>query len=68
MTKLIKKNVKFVWSDECKESFCLLKEKLVSAPVLAILEGTEDMVIYSDASLRGLSCVLMQRGKVIAYA
>ena len=46
----------------------MLKEKLVTAPVLTIPDGTEDMVIYSDASLRGLGCVLMQRGKVIAYA
>ena len=60
--------MKFVWSNECEASFRLLKEKLVSAPVLSILEGTEDMVIYSDASLKGLGCVLMQHGKVIAYA
>ena len=68
MTKLIRKNVKFIWSEEGEESFRILKERLVSAPVLDIPEGTEDLVIYSDASLRGLGCVLMQRGKVIAYA
>ena len=68
MTKLIRKNVRFVWSDECEASFRLLKEKLVTAPVLSVPEGTKDMVIYSDASLKGLGCVLMQRGKVISYA
>ena len=68
MTKLIRKNAKFIWSVECEESFRTLKEKLMSAPVLAIPEGIDDLIIYSDALLRGLGCVLMQRGKVIAYA
>ena len=68
MTKLIRENAKFIWSDECENSFRTLKEKLVFAPVLSVPEGSDDMVIYSDASLRGLGCVLMQRGKVIAYA
>ena len=68
MTKMIKKNAKFVWFEECEGSFRTLKEKLVSSLVLAIPQGTEDLVIYSDALLRGLGCVLMQRGKVIAYA
>ena len=61
MTRLIRKNVKTIWSDEREESFIPLKEKLVSATVLIIPDGSEDMVIYSDASLRGLGCVLMQR-------
>ena len=68
MTKLIRKNVKTIWSDECEESFILLKEKWVSSTVLIILDGSEDMVIYSDASLRGLGCLLMQRGRVGNYA
>ena len=67
-TKLIRKNVRFVWWDECEASFRLLKEKLVTAPVLSVSEGTEDMVIYSDALLKGLGCLLVQRGMVIAYA
>ncbi|XP_071925957.1 uncharacterized protein [Coffea arabica] len=45
-----------------------LKEKLVSAPILTLPSGTEGFVIYSDASKNGLACVLMQNGKVIAYA
>jgi len=41
---------------------------LVTAPVLTILEGNEGYVVYSDASRQGLGCVLMQNGKVVAYA
>ena len=40
----------------------------MTAPVLTIPEGTEGFVIYSDASGQGLGAVLMQHGKVIAYA
>ncbi|KAL8113741.1 hypothetical protein AgCh_020872 [Apium graveolens] len=45
-----------------------LKRRLVSAPVLALPDGKGEFVIYSDASLKGLGCVLMQHDKVIAYA
>ncbi|GJY55074.1 putative reverse transcriptase domain-containing protein [Tanacetum coccineum] len=45
-----------------------LKDKLCNAPVLALPDGPEDFVIYCDTSEIGLGCVLMQRGKVIAYA
>jgi len=41
---------------------------LVSAPILAIPKGNEGFVIYSDVSKKGLGCVLMQNGRVIAYA
>ena len=41
---------------------------MVTAPVLTILEGNEGYVVYSDASRQGLGCVLMQNGKVVAYA
>ncbi|GJR82564.1 putative reverse transcriptase domain-containing protein [Tanacetum coccineum] len=53
---------------EQEEAFDTLRKKLCEAPILVLLEGTEDMVVYSDASYTGLGCVLMQRGKVIAYA
>ncbi|KAI3704110.1 hypothetical protein L1987_74323 [Smallanthus sonchifolius] len=39
-----------------------------SAPILALSVGTDDFVVYCDASIQGLGCVLMQREKVIAYA
>jgi hypothetical protein len=45
-----------------------LKHRLVTAPVLTLPSGTGGFVIYSDASYKGLGCVLMQNGKVIAYA
>ncbi|XP_076942660.1 uncharacterized protein LOC143612597 [Bidens hawaiensis] len=45
-----------------------VKEMLTKAPILALPQGTDDLKVYSDASLLGLGCVLMQRGRVIAYA
>nr|GFA01612.1 hypothetical protein [Tanacetum cinerariifolium] len=53
---------------EEEEAFQLLKDKLCSAPILALPEGSKDFVIYCDASLKGYGAVLMQREKVIAYA
>nr|GEW45829.1 hypothetical protein [Tanacetum cinerariifolium] len=53
---------------EEEEVFQTLKRKLCSAPILALPEGTEDFVVYCDASLKGYVAVLMQREKVIAYA
>nr|GEV49092.1 putative reverse transcriptase domain-containing protein [Tanacetum cinerariifolium] len=46
----------------------MLKRKLCSAPILSLTKGSEDFVVYCDASLRGLGAVLMQHEKVIAYA
>jgi hypothetical protein len=67
MTKLLRKNTPFVWSDECEASFQTLKEKLTTAPVLAVPETGKDYTVYCDASKNGLGCVLMQDRKVIAY-
>ncbi|GKE95321.1 putative reverse transcriptase domain-containing protein, partial [Tanacetum coccineum] len=50
------------------QSFLTLKENLCNAPILSLPDGAEDFVVYCDASNQGLGCVLMQRGKVIAYA
>ncbi|GJY89703.1 putative reverse transcriptase domain-containing protein [Tanacetum coccineum] len=49
-------------------AFQTLKDKLCNVPVLALPDGPKDFVVYCDASGIGLGCVLMQRGKVIAYA
>ncbi|GKB78625.1 putative reverse transcriptase domain-containing protein [Tanacetum coccineum] len=68
LTKLTQKNKKYEWGKEEKEAFETLKQKLCSAPILALHEGTEDFVVYCDASLKGYEAVLMQREKVIAYA
>ncbi|GKB04159.1 putative reverse transcriptase domain-containing protein [Tanacetum coccineum] len=58
----------FDWSEKAKAAFQLLKEKLCSAPILALPEGSENFVVYCDASRKGLGAVLMQREKFIAYA
>jgi len=68
LTALTQKKSKFEWSESCEKSFQLLKDKLTSAPVLTLPEGTEGFVVYCDASRVGLGCVLMQHGKVIAYS
>jgi hypothetical protein len=68
LTRLTRKNEKFQWSEECEQSFQELKQRLVTAPVLTLPSGSDGFVIYSDASHKGLGCVLMQQGKVIAYA
>ncbi|GJS04644.1 putative reverse transcriptase domain-containing protein [Tanacetum coccineum] len=46
----------------------VIEEKLCSAPILALPEGSEDFIVYCDASIKGLGAVLMQREKVISYA
>jgi hypothetical protein len=68
MTALLEKNAKFVWSDKCQASFEQLKEKLTTAPVLILPDLSKRFSIYCDASRLGLGCVLMQEGRVVAYA
>ncbi|GJT82815.1 putative reverse transcriptase domain-containing protein [Tanacetum coccineum] len=68
LTLLTQKNKTYVWGDEQDEAFRILKEKLCNAPVLALPDGPDDFVVYCDASKQGFGCVLMQQGKVIAYA
>ncbi|KAL4038666.1 hypothetical protein IC575_002289 [Cucumis melo] len=68
LTQLTRKGAPFVWSKACEDSFQNLKQKLVTAPVLTVPDGSGSFVIYSDASKKGLGCVLMQQGKVVAYA
>ncbi|GKF63203.1 putative reverse transcriptase domain-containing protein, partial [Tanacetum coccineum] len=60
--------IKFDRGEKEENAFQLIKQKLCSAPILALPEGSEDFVVYCDASHKGLSTVLMQREKVIAYA
>ena len=68
LTKLLKKGVKFEWTDKCQNSFEQLKEMLVEAPLLTQPTSGKDYTLYSNASSIGLGCVLMQDGKVVAYA
>ena len=68
LTKLTRKNQAFIWNDDCDASFQTLKEKLTSAPVLIIPVPHETFMVYTDASKNGLGCVLMQQGRVVAFA
>ena len=68
MTKLLQKDVKFVWSPTCEEAFQALKKFLTSAPVLAQPDIDRLFDMHCDASRTGLRCVLMQGRRVIAYA
>ncbi|GJS78638.1 putative reverse transcriptase domain-containing protein [Tanacetum coccineum] len=66
MTKLTQKKVKFEWGDKQETLFQLIKQKLCSAPILALPEGNKDFIIYYDASKKGLGVVLMKREKTEA--
>ena len=68
LTKLLRKGIKFEWKDKCQISFEQLKGMLVEAPVLTQPTSGKEYTLYSDASGIGLGYVLMQYGKVVAYA
>ncbi|WMV33320.1 hypothetical protein MTR67_026705 [Solanum verrucosum] len=68
LMSLTQKKAKFLWSEACEKSFQELKDRLTSAPVLTLSEGTDGFMVYYDASRVGLGCVLMWNGKVISYA
>ncbi|GJX51051.1 putative reverse transcriptase domain-containing protein [Tanacetum coccineum] len=68
LTILTQKCKTFDWGEEQELAFQTLKDKLCNALVLALPDGPEDFGVYYDASGIGLGCVLMKRGKVIAYA
>ena len=66
MTKLLQKDVKFVWSQECEVAFNALRYLLTTAPVLAQLDIEKLFDVFCDASGTDLGCVLMQQGRVIS--
>ncbi|XP_052878869.1 uncharacterized mitochondrial protein AtMg00860-like [Gossypium arboreum] len=68
LTKLLCKDVPFNWSDTQQDSFKKLKKVLTEAPVLIQPESGKEFTIYSNASHVALGCVLIQEGKVVAYA
>lgn len=59
LTWLTRKEVSFVWTDACEESFQTLKERLTTALVLSLSDGHEDFLVYTDIFSIGLGCVLM---------
>ena len=68
MTRLLQKDVKFVWTLECETAFCTLRTLLTSAPMLAQPDIEKPFDVFCDESGTSLGCVLMQEGRVIAYA
>jgi hypothetical protein len=68
MTELLKKGVKFVWSEACEKAFHTLRQHLTSAQVLVQPDNSKPFEVFCDASGTGLGRVLMQEGRVIAYA
>ena len=68
MTELLKNGVKFEWTQACEEAFQTLKNRLTTAPVLAQPNVSKSFDVYCDASRIGPGCVLMQEGRVVAYA
>ena len=67
MTRLTRKEAKFVWDDSCERAFQELKRRLTSTPILIVPERGQRCTVYCDASKDRLGCVLMQSGKVVAY-
>jgi hypothetical protein len=68
LTSLLERGKEFKWDEACEKCFEELKERLTSAPVLIMPDIHKGFDVYCDASHLGLGCVLMQEGKVIAYA
>jgi hypothetical protein len=68
LTSLLEKGKEFKWDDKCQACFEELKKKLTTAPVLIMPDIHKGFDVYCDASRQGLGCVLMQEGKVVAYA
>ena len=68
MTRLLQKDHKFAWMEECEITFCILWTLLTTPPVLAQPDIEKPFDVFDDASGIGLDCVLMQEGQVIAYA
>jgi hypothetical protein len=68
LTSLLEKGIDFSWTDERQKAFEELKKRLTTAPVLTLPDQSKRFTVYCDASRDGLGCVLMQEGRVIAYA
>jgi len=68
LTNLTKKVTRYEWIEQCEVAFQELKKRPTSALILALPTADKDFTMYSDASRSGLRCVLMQEGRVIAYA
>jgi hypothetical protein len=68
LTSLLEKGKEFKWDAKCQESFEEIKKRLTTAPVLIMPDIHKGFDVYYDASRLGLGCVLIQEGRVVAYA
>ena len=68
LTRLTRKVVQLEWDDKCEQNFQELKNRLISTSILILPTTKASYVIFNDASRQGLGYVLMQNGKIIAYA
>ncbi|WVZ63979.1 hypothetical protein U9M48_013566 [Paspalum notatum var. saurae] len=67
-SRVLQEGVPFNWTKERQAAFDELKKRLTTAAVLTLPDLTKSFTVHCDASKEGLGCVLMQEGKVIAYA
>ena len=67
MMDLQKKEKKFLWTDKCEEIFQKIKQLLMIAPVLRIVDPNGDFIVCMDASKEGLGGFLLQNDHVIYY-
>ncbi|GJS88685.1 putative reverse transcriptase domain-containing protein [Tanacetum coccineum] len=68
LTELTQKNKKYIWGEDQESAFQLLKQKLCEAPILALLEGNNDFIVYCDASLQGLeACTVFTDHKSLQH-
>ena len=68
LSNLTRKVTRYEWTEQYEVAFQEFKKRLMSAPIPALPTIDKDFTVYSDASRSGLGCVLMQEGRVIAYA
>ncbi|XP_058005351.1 uncharacterized protein LOC110638799 [Hevea brasiliensis] len=68
LTRLLRKDVKFEWTNKCQKSSNKLKTCLIKALILTLPTPGKDYIIYSDTCHNGLGCVLIQDRNVITYA
>lgn len=67
LTMLTRKDVEFVWSEDCEKAFRGAIQALVTAPILALPNFSKPFEVQCDASITGLGAVLLQEGRAVAY-
>ena len=67
ITSRQRKNVKFIWSEKCKQSFQQFNKLLTSTPIFRIVDPKKEFMVCTDAYIEGFGGVLMQEGHVVSY-